>query len=331
MEWPNFRVCVVDNGSTDKSVDFIRRNYPMVEVISTGENIGFSRAFNLAIRKCKADFVCSLNNDIRVTQDWLTILMDNFQDPKVAVAVPKMYDFEGRVNSAGGACDYYGFAYNRGIGEVDRGQYDTQCDVAYGCLGAALIRRSVFEKIGYLDEMYTFYHEDVDFSWRLILGGYKIMYNPKSIVYHHHMGTTLSGGRNAIIGWWERNRFRTLLKNYRFRTLATVLPTLLILKMLHIGYAAIVNRDAVEIRVVLSAYGMNLIRLKDTIKERRKIQLTRRASDTELRQLLIPYSIELRLGLGKVYHPIVRRKEPGPGFMIALDVHGKAWPQQGNS
>jgi GT2 family glycosyltransferase len=235
-----------------------------------------------------------------------------------------MYDFKGRVNSAGGACDYYGFAYNRGIGEVDRGQYDSACDVAYGCLGAALIRRPVFDEIGYLDETYTFYHEDVDFSWRLILTGYKIRYNPKSVVYHYHMGTTMTRGRNTIIGWWERNRVRTLLKNYRFRTLATILPTLAILKMLHIGYAAIRDRDPGEIRAVTSAYAMNLIHLKSTMVARRIIQANRRDSDTALKQILIPYSIELRLGLGKIYHPIVRRKAPGPGFMLAQDIHGKA-------
>jgi GT2 family glycosyltransferase len=234
-----------------------------------------------------------------------------------------MYDFKGLVNSAGGACDYYGFAYNRGIGETDRGQYDKACDVAYGCLGAALIRRRVFGEVGYLDETYTFYHEDVDFSWRLILRGYQIRYDPKSVVYHHHMGTNLSSGRSTIIGWWERNRFRTLLKNYEHKTLATILPTLAILKILHITYAMTVNRDASEVRAVISAYLWNLIHLRDTVRERRKIQRSRLFHDTRLTSLLIPWSIELRLGLGKIYHPIVRRKEPGPGQMLALDISGR--------
>jgi GT2 family glycosyltransferase len=314
MSWPNFKVYVADNGSTDGSVNFVRRNYPSVGVIQVKENIGFSRISNLAIRQSKADFVCLLNNDMEVSPDWMTILMENFLAPKVAVAVPKMYDFHGRVNSAGGVCDFYGFAYNRGIGEIDHGQYDQAGYVAYGCLGAALIKRSVFDEIGYLDETYILYHEDVDFSWRLILRGYKIAYNPRSVVYHHHMGTSLATGRSTIIGWWERNRFRTLLKNYRIRTLVTIFPTLAILKMLHLGYAVVINRDAREVRAVLTAYVWNLIHIKDTIRERRRIQKSGRVDELKLMRLLIPWSIELRLGLGKIYHPIARR---GPGFMLS--------------
>jgi GT2 family glycosyltransferase len=314
MKWPNFTVHVVDNGSSDGSQDFVRGKYPKVKLIEIGTNLGFSRALNLAISKSKAPFVCLLNNDMEVTSNWLNVLMKDFRETEVAVSVPKMYDFLGRLNSTGGACDYYGFAFNRGIGEVDQGQYDRPCYVAYGCLGAAIVRKSIFDEIGYLDQAYMIYHEDVDFSWRLILRGHKIAYNPKSIVFHHHMGTMMATGRARIIGLWERNRFRTLLKNYQIKTLVTILPTLAILKILHIGYAVAVNRDAKEVRAVLSAYIWNLRYLKDTIRERRIIQVSRRAPDSELRRLLIPWSIELRLGLGKIYHPIARR---GPGFMLS--------------
>ena len=315
MNWANFKLYVVDNGSTDESVEFVRRNYREVKVIELGTNLGFARALNIAVTKSDASFVCFLNNDMVVTPDWLNVLIDDFQDPNVVVAVPKMYDFQGRMNSAGGVCDYYGFAYNRGIGEIDRGQYDEAKYVAYGCLGAALVRRSLFDEIGYLDPTYfPIYHEDVDFSWRLILRGYKIRYNPNSVVYHFHMGTTLAKGRSAIIGWWEKNRIRTLLKNYQLSTLASILPTLAVLKILHIGYALTVTRDPGEVRAILSAYGWNLMHLKDTIRERRRTQQLRLVSETELRSMLIPWSIELRLGLGKIYHPIARR---GPGFMLS--------------
>jgi len=314
MTWPNFTVSVVDNGSTDGSQDFVRRNYPEVKLIEIGANLGFPRALNLAVSKSKAPFVCSLNNDVEVTPNWLTVLMKDFRDTKVAMSVPKMYDFKGRLNSAGGACDFYGWAYNRGIGEIDRGQYDLSCYVPYGCLGAAIVRRAVFDEIGYLDQTYMIYHEDVDFSWRLILRGYKIAYNPMSIVYHRHMGTMMASGRARIIGLWERNRFRTLLKNYQIKTLITILPTLAILKVLHICYAVAVNRDAGEVRAILRAYVWNLVQIKDTIRERRRIQKSRLVPEMELRRMLIPWSIELRLGLGMIYHPIARR---GPGFMLS--------------
>jgi hypothetical protein len=135
MTWPNFSVSVVDNGSTDGSQDFVRRKYPKVELIEIGANLGFSRALNLAISKSKAPFVCSLNNDIEVTPNWLNVLVKDFRDTKVAVSVPKMYDFLGRFNSAGGACDLYSWAYNRVTGEIDRGQHAESCYGPYGRLG----------------------------------------------------------------------------------------------------------------------------------------------------------------------------------------------------
>jgi len=314
MTYPHFRVHVIDNGSTDDSVEFVRKNFPTFDVLEIGENVGFARANNLGIKKCTGQLICFLNNDVKVTPTWLTVLMKEFHDAKVAIAVPKMYDFQGRINSAGGVCDFYGFAFNRGIGEVDAGQYDQSRYVAYGCLGAALVKRSVFDEVGYFDEGYVIYHEDVDFSWRLILRGYKIRYNSRSIVYHYHMGTMMASGRSRIIGLWERNRFRTLLKNYQIKTLETILPTLAILKILHICYAVAINRDAGEVRAITRAYVWNLVRIKDTIRERRRIQKSRLVPDMELRRMLIPWSIELRLGLGKIYHPIARR---GPGFMLS--------------
>jgi len=305
MNYSKFNVHVIDNGSSDGSVEYIRTYFPQFDLVSLGANLGFSRANNYGIELCRGDFVFFLNNDVIVKPDTLEKLVKGLRDPEVAIAVPKMYDFEGLVNGAGGVCDYYGFAFNKGIGEKDREEYDHENFVPYGCCGAALVRRRVLEEVGVFDRRYFMYHEDVDLSWRIRLRGYKILYYPSSVVFHKYMAS-IGKDRTRIISLWEKNRVRTLLKNYELRSLITVLPTLLILKILHIIYA-LVHKDVREVTGLAAAYLWNLRHIRDTLKERHKIQRSRRVRDSFIRRLMIPYSIELRLGLGKMRHPIVRR------------------------
>jgi len=313
ITYDNYVVCVVDNGSTDDSVEYVRVNFPQFKLKVLMRNVGFARANNLAIRDCHSDFICLLSNDVVVTEDWLDKLMPAFEDSKVGLAVPKMYDFDGFINSGGGICDLYGFAFNRGIGERDTGQYDESILLHYGCAGAAVMRRSVLLRVGVFDEKYFMYHEDVDLSWRIRLQGYKLVYCPSAIVYHKHMGTGVTGkkDRTTVISLWEKNRVRTLLKNYELSTLAAVIPTLIILKFLHMGYA-LYYRDVREVTGFLAGYLWNFRNLRDTLRQRAKIQASRVISDSEVKELLVPWSIELRLGLRKIRHPIVARNSEVP-------------------
>jgi len=315
MTYDNYAVCFVDNGSTDDSVEYVRANFPQFKLKVLARNVGFARANNLAIEDCDKDFICLLSNDVVVTEAWLDKLMLVFENPKVGLAVPKMYDFDGFINSGGGICDLYGFAFNRGIGEKDVGQYDEPILLQYGCAGAAVIRRSVLLKVGLFDEKYFMYHEDVDLSWRIRLQGYEIVYCPSAVVYHKHMGTGVTGkkkkDRTRIISLWEKNRVRTLLKNYELSTLATVIPTLIMLKFLHVGYA-LYHKDVREVTGFLAGYLWNFRNIRDTFRQRAKIQASRIISDSEVKKLLIPWSIELRLGLGMINHPIIVRDSEMP-------------------
>lgn len=297
---------LVDNASTDGSAEYVERNFPKFTVIRNPENLGYSGAANVGIAETDGDLVCVLNNDIIVSPNWLLELVKGLNDPEVAIAVPKMYGFDGRLNAAGGACDIYGFAYNRGISEKDVGQYDSQEYVPYG--GTALIKRSALHQVGIFDLDYVMYHEEVDLCWRIILRGYRVLYCPRSVVYHKHMGTTLTvQKRHGIIYYWERNRFQTLLKNYEIRTFVTLIPQIAILKVLHVIYALSQQRVP-EAFAVIRAYWWNMRHLRKIIKKRRQVQLLRTVSDEELTKLMFRYSIELRLGLGKIHHPFVQAK-----------------------
>jgi len=303
---PALSIHVIDNASTDGSVEYLKQFYPSVRITETGRNLGFSGGANLGLKLSTSDLVCILNNDIVVSATWLAELIKPFKDEKIAAVVPKMYDFQGNLNSAGGICDIYGFAYNLGIQEKDCGQYDSIRPVPYGCFAAVVVKRRVLEEVGTLDEDYFMYHEDVDLSWRILLAGYEILYWPRSIVLHRYMGSRKKNERSTIIYFWERNRFRTLLKNYQFPTLMKILPVLGVLKLLHLGYA-IRYLDAPEALAIIKAYVWNLRNLRTTVAKRRRMQLLRKISDSELLERMVPWSIELRLGLKKIYHPIVER------------------------
>ncbi len=195
---PNVRVMVVDNASTDGTVDAIRDRYgDRVTVVATGANLGFAGGNNAGIRRALdegADFILLLNNDTRVDPAFLDALVGPMPGaPEVGITGPKIYydSPPDRLWFAGGAISMWrGTARHIGIRETDRGQYDTPRSVDYisGC--ALLTRRAVFERVGLLDESYTAYFEDADLCMRARRAGFEIRYVPAAKVWHKISAST---------------------------------------------------------------------------------------------------------------------------------------------
>lgn len=222
---------VVDNGSTDDSVPAIRKKFPRVEVIEAGKNLGFTGGNNLGIKRALeagADFVWLLNNDTVVDKHALAVLVDVFGDKRVGVAGSKIYFTAGREYHkdryakkdlgrvlwyAGGVIDWNNmYASHRGVDEVDEGQYDITEETQFvtGC--SMMIRREVFHKIGSLDEKFFAYLEDVDFCLRAKHAGYKLLYVPRSIVWHKNAGSS-GVGSDTHQYYMTRNR---LIVGFRY-------------------------------------------------------------------------------------------------------------------
>lgn len=243
-----FSTIVVDNGSTDNSVEVIRREFPDVEVIETGKNLGFTGGNNIGIRRALeagADFVWLLNNDTTADKNALTALIDAFADRRVGIAGSKIYfapghEFhkekyqkkeQGKVLwYAGGLIDWKNmYASHRGVDEVDNGQYDRTQETSFvtGC--SMMVRKDVFEKIGLLDEKLFAYLEDLDFCLRAKQMGYALFYVPQSILWHKNASSSGVGSdthqyymtRNRLIVGFRYAPFRTKLALVReaFRTL----------------------------------------------------------------------------------------------------------------
>lgn len=189
----NFKVLVVDNGSTDGSVEWLKEH--RIPSIFLKENTGFSGAVNTGIRAADTPYVLLLNNDTRVEPGFVAAMeraMD--QSPKifsVSSRMIQMYHPE-LLDDAGDMYSILGWAYQRGVGRSSE-LYQKSCRVFSACAGAAIYRRAVFHEIGLFDELHFAYLEDIDVGWRAKLYGYDNVYCPDAAVYHVGSGT--SGSR----------------------------------------------------------------------------------------------------------------------------------------
>lgn len=189
----DFKVLVVDNGSTDGSVEWLKEH--RVPSIFLKENTGFSGAVNTGIRAADTPYVLLLNNDTRVEPGFVAAMeraMD--QSPKifsVSSRMIQMYHPE-LLDDAGDMYNILGWAYQRGVGRSVN-LYQKSCRVFSACAGAAIYRRAVFDEIGLFDELHFAYLEDIDVGWRAKLYGYDNVYCPDAAVYHVGSGT--SGSR----------------------------------------------------------------------------------------------------------------------------------------
>ena len=189
----NFKVLVVDNGSTDGSVEWLKEH--RIPSIFLKENTGFSGAVNTGIRAADTPYVLLLNNDTRVEPGFVAAMeraMD--QSPKifsVSSRMIQMYHPE-LLDDAGDMYSILGWAYQRGVGRSSE-LYQKSCRVFSACAGAAIYRRAVFDEIGLFDELHFAYLEDIDVGWRAKLYGYDNVYCPDAAVYHVGSGT--SGSR----------------------------------------------------------------------------------------------------------------------------------------
>jgi len=222
-----FETIVIDNGSTDGSVEMVAQSYPQVRTIALPDNRGFSIANNIAIRDALArgaEFVLLLNNDTFVAQDFVTEMLSAIKvDARIAAVCPKIY-FAARPDHfwyAGGDFNLWtGRLVQHGWKCKDVGQFDHRCDItgATGC--AILLRASALREAGLLDEVLWAYLEDVEWSIRLRQHGYLLRLAPKARVWHHDGATwigMLSAGsgakrqyystRNMVLIGWKHARW----------------------------------------------------------------------------------------------------------------------------
>jgi GT2 family glycosyltransferase len=214
QSYPSVEIIVADNASHDGSQELIRVQYPQVKLVELPENRGFTGACNAGIQAATGDIIALLNNDTEVDVKWTEEVMDAFErHSEAGIVASKMLLFDKRdhIHTAGDFFTLDGRAGNRGVWQQDNGQFDHKEYVFSACGGSSAYRKIMLDQIGILDDDFFFSLEDIDLAWRAQLTGWRCLYTPAAIVYHHLSAT---GGGVTASYYDGRNLIFTLVKNY---------------------------------------------------------------------------------------------------------------------
>ncbi|MDD3777660.1 MAG: glycosyltransferase family 2 protein, partial [Actinomycetota bacterium] len=223
---PKIELIVVDNGSTDGSVEFLSQHYPQVKVIANKTNQGFAPANNQAAQQASGEYIAFLNNDTRVDPQWLTELVRPLLGQnEIAAAGSKVMSADGKnIDFAGGMINFEGKGFQIDYGlPAEQDQHHNMVYQPFVNGGAMMVKTDIFRHCGGFDSDFFAYYEDVDLGWRLWVLGYKVVFVPQSIVYHVHHGTSQVFSDDKLRFLKERNSLYSVFKNYDDHNLARAL------------------------------------------------------------------------------------------------------------
>jgi GT2 family glycosyltransferase len=296
-EYENFDAILVDNGSNDGSIQFVRAAYSnytccdRLKVLRSPENLGFVMGNNLGLqyvlRASKYKYVVLLNDDTIVDPNWLKELVnvaDKDSDigalqPKLkSLREPSFFEYNG---ACGGMLDVYGVPFCRGrifdLEEEDRGQYDKTAEMFWASGAVMFMRVEAIRKAGLLDEIFYAHMEEIDLGWRLRLLGYKIFCVPNAVVYHVGGATELK----EKFFLKHRNNLIVMMKNYSMSSLLYYFPGRMILDTLSALFFVFEGNSS-RAFCVFKAYFWILKNLKAVFRARSDVQARRKVSDDEI-------------------------------------------------
>lgn len=239
----NTEIIVADNGSTDNSIDLLQHEFPQVRRLILDQNYGFAKGYNEALKQIEADYFVILNSDVEVSPNWLEApieLMESFRN--IAAVQPKILSFNSKkhfeyAGAAGGFLDRLGYPFCRGRilnkVESDKGQYDLATDIHWASGACMFVRAEAFSQAGGFDPDFWAHMEEIDLCWRFRNQGLRIVYTPKSKVFHLGGGTLAYNNPKKLFLNFRNNLF-LLFKNLPSEKLVGIL----FLRMILDGLAA---------------------------------------------------------------------------------------------
>lgn len=314
--YKNYEVIVVDNSSTDGSVDYIKKKFAKklgsLRLVELAKNYGPAKARNEGIKLSQGKCLAFLDNDTQVDKNWIIEALRLFRsNEKIGCVQCKLLLLKekNKFDYAGEYLSPSGFLTQRAkYGEIDKGQYDQQVEILAAKSAGMFIRKDVFEKIGGFDEDYFIYMEETDLGWRSWLAGYKTVFCPHSVVYHefatsakvlskdkHDYNVRFHGAKNYLM---------TLLKNLSFKQLVLILPKHIAI-WLCFAFFLMVRGNFQSAFNILRGIGWNIVNLPKTFSKRKSIQAMRVIPDN----LLFPIIVKKENLLEKVGQFFMAEKE----------------------
>jgi GT2 family glycosyltransferase len=233
LTYPNFKTIVVDNASTDESVHKIQTAFPDITLIESGGNLGYAGGNNVGFQygmKYGADYFWVLNNDTFVAPTALEELVSVAEsDPKIGVVASKIYYASPptKLWFAGGKINWKkGLAYHLGVDEEDTGKYDTLIDMDYAVGASKLISREMILRTGGFDDSYFLYFEETDLCCRARKAGFRIVFAPRSLIWHRVANSTV-GGSAIVLYYYSRNNIRFMRRHAKFGQFLMAIPYIL--------------------------------------------------------------------------------------------------------
>jgi len=276
----NCKIIVADNGSTDTSLEVLKTNFPEVSIIELGTNYGFAEGYNQALARIDADYFVLLNSDVEVTPGWIESCIKLFEEnPEIAAVQPKilsygkphLFEYAG---ATGGFIDKFGYPFCRGRIlnqiEADISQYNQSTPIFWASGACMFVKAETYTKAGGLDGDFWAHMEEIDLCWRLKSMGYKIWYQPESVVFHLG-GGTLSYGNPQKIYLNFRNNLWMMFKNLPKKQFKRIFFIRMVLDGIA-GIKFLAGFNFRELWAVIKAHVAFYRNLKTLIQKRKTVQ-----------------------------------------------------------
>lgn len=296
QNYKNIEIVFIDNNSHDGSIDYVKNNFPKIKIILNKENLGYAEGNNVGYKYATGDYILFLNNDTKVTKNFLIELVKVLEnDSQIGGAQSKilLMDDPSTLDSVGAFLTKTGFLYYYGVFKKNSSLFDKQIYL-YTAKGASMIfKKEVLEKIkikGQLfDSRYFAYFEETDMCHKVWLLGYKIVFAPKSIIYHK-MGATSMRLNDAFVQYHSfKNRINSYIKNMGIKQLIKVLPVHLLVCELY-AFASLLKFNFPLALAIQRSIIWNVLNIRETLRLRKIVQYSiRTVSDKSIEKYIYKY------------------------------------------